>query len=111
MKTLRLGTAIFGLSRRHKGTAKICAGLIAAVVLLQSYYARELVFMEAVLALGFVVVALMGALIAVGYLAVLWLWELGSELNALGALFSVRHRQPFAKTTTIGLSDAKQEVS
>ena len=98
---------------RHcvKRIAKVCFGLIAAVFLLQFYYVRELVFMEAVLALGFVVVALIGALYALGYIAALWLRKLGSEFKALGAFVSVRHRQPFAKRTTIGLSEANEEVS
>jgi hypothetical protein len=84
---------------------------MAAVFLLQFYYVRELVFMEAVLALGFVVVALIGALCALGCIAVLWLRKLGSELKALGALVSVRHREPFAKATITGLSEGKEEVS
>jgi hypothetical protein len=91
--------------------AKMCFGLIAAVFLLQFYYVRELLFMEAVLALGFVVVALIVALYALGYIAALWLRKLGSELKALGAHVSVRHRQPFAETTVTGLSEAKEEVS
>ena len=62
-------------------------------------------------ALGFVVVAVISALYALGYIAALWLRKLGSGLRALGALVSVRHRQPFAKTTTIALSEAKEEVS
>ena len=111
VKTSRPLAAIFGHSLCTKRTAKICFGLIAAVFLLQFYYVRELVFMEAVLALGFVVVALIGALYALGYVAALWLRKLGSGLKALGALASARHRQPFAKTTTIGLSEAKEEVS
>ena len=104
-------SAIFGHSLGTKRTAKICVGLIAAVFLLQFYYVRELVFMEAVVALGFVVVALIVALYALGYIAVVWLRKLGSGLKALGALVSVRHRQPFAKTTVTGLSEAKEEVS
>jgi hypothetical protein len=103
--------AIFGYSLCTKRTAKIGSGLIAAVFLLQFYYVRELVFMEAVLALGFVVVALIGALYALGYLVALWLRKLGSGLKPLGALVSVRHRQPFAETTVTGLSEAKEEVS
>ena len=67
--------------------------------------------MEAVLALGFVVVALIGAVYALGYIAALWLRKLGSGLKAFGALVSVRRRQPFAETTVIGLSEAKEEVS
>ena len=67
--------------------------------------------MEAVVALGFVAVALIGALIALGYIAALWLRKLGSGLKALGALVSVRHRQPFAETTVTGLSEANEEVS
>ena len=67
--------------------------------------------MEAVVALGFVVVALIGALYALGCIAVLWLRKLGSGLKALGPLVSVRHRQPFAETTVTGLSHAKEEVS
>ena len=67
--------------------------------------------MEAVLALGFVVVALVGAVYALGYIAALWLRKLGFGLKASGALVSVRHRQPFAETTVTGLSEAKEEVS
>ena len=67
--------------------------------------------MEAVVALGFLVVALIGALYALGYIAALWLRKLGSGLKALGALVSVRHRQPFAKTAVTGLTDPKEEVS
>ena len=111
MKTSRPLAAIFGHSLCTKRTAKICVGLIAAVFLLQFYYVRELVFMEAVLALGFVVVALVGAVYALGYIAALWLRKLGSGLKALGALVCVRHRQPFTKTTVTGLSDAKEQVS
>ena len=111
MKTARPLAAILGHPLCKKRTAKICFGLIAADFLLQFYYVRELVFMEAVVAFGFVVVALIGALYALGCIAVLWLWKLGSGLKALGALVSVRHRQPFAKTTVTGLSEAKEEVS
>jgi phosphotransferase system glucose/maltose/N-acetylglucosamine-specific IIC component len=103
--------AIFDHSLCTKRMAKICFGLVAAVFLLQFYCARELVFMEAVVALGFVVVALIGAACALGYIAALWLRKLGSGLKALGAHVSVRHRQPFAKTTATGLSEAKEEVS
>ena len=67
--------------------------------------------MEVVVVLGFVVVALIGAVCAVGYIAALWLRKLGSGLKALGALASIRHRQPFAKTTVTGLSQAEEEVS
>jgi hypothetical protein len=95
----------------HRESAKIGFGLRAAVFLLQFYYVRELVFMEAVGALGFAVLALILALYVLGLIAALWLRKLGSGLKALGALVSVRHRQPFAKTTTIGLSEAKEEVS
>ena len=111
VKTYRPLAAIFGHSLCTKRTAKIGFGLIAAVFLLQFYYVRELVFMEAVLALGFMVVALIGALYALGYIAALWSRKLGSGLKALGAHVSVRHRQPFAKTTVTGLSEAKEEVS
>jgi phosphotransferase system glucose/maltose/N-acetylglucosamine-specific IIC component len=111
VKTLRTRAAVFGYSLCTKRTAKICFGLIAAVFLLQFYYVRELVFMEAVVALGFVVVALIGALYALGYIAALWLRKLGSGLKALGAHVSVRHRHPFAETTVTGLFEAKEEVS
>lgn len=111
MKTYRPLAGIFGHSLYTKRTAKICFGLVAAVFLLQFYYVRELVFMEAVVALGFVVLALIGALYALGCIAALWLRKLGSGLKALGALVSVRHRQPLAETTVAGLSDAKEEVS
>jgi hypothetical protein len=111
VKTHRPRAAILGHSLCTNRTAKICFGLMAAVFLLQLYYVRELVFMEAVLALGFVVVALIGALHALGYIAALWLRKLGSGLKALGAFVSVRHREPFAKATIMGLSEAKEEVS
>jgi len=45
------------------------------------------------------------------YIAALWLRKLGSGLKALGALVSVRQRQPLAKTTVTGLTDPKEEVS
>lgn len=67
--------------------------------------------MEAVVALGFVVVALIGAAYVLGCIAVLWLGKLGSELKALGTLVIVRRRQPFSKTTTVGLSESKEQVS
>ncbi len=111
VKTSRPLAATFGHSLCTKRTAKISFGLIAAVFLLQFYYVRELLFAEVLVVLGFVVVALIGALYALGYIAALWLWKLGSWLKALGALVSVRHRQPFAETTVTGLSDAKEEVS
>ena len=92
--------------------AKIGFGLIAAVFLLQFYYVRELLFAEVVLALAFVVVAGIAAVYALVYIAALWLRKLGPGLiKALGAHVSVRHRQPFAKTTVTGLSEAKEEVS
>jgi hypothetical protein len=90
---------------------KIGFGLIAAVFLLQFYYVRELLFAEVLVALGFMVVALIGALCAVGYIAALWLRKLDSRLGALEAYVRVRQRQPFPNTTTIGLSEAKEEVS
>ena len=111
VKILRQRLGIFGHSPFFKRPAKIAFGLIAAVFLLQFYYVQELLFMEAVVALGFVVVALIGAVYALGCIVVLWLEKLGSGLRALGGLVSVRYRQPFAKTTTIGLSEAKEEVS
>ena len=110
VKRSRPLAAIFGHSLCTKRTAKICFGLIAAAFLLQFHYVRELAFMEAVLALGFAVVALIGAVYALGYIAALWLRKLGSWLKALGVLVSVRHREPFAKTTITGLSEAKEEV-
>ena len=111
VKTYRPLATIFGHSPCTKRTAKIGFGLIAAVLLLQFYYVRELIFMEAVVALGFAVVALIGALYALGYIAALWLRKLGSGFKALGAHVSVRHRQPFAETTVTDLSEAKEEVS
>ena len=111
VKALRLWAAILGRSLFIKRTAKIGFGLIAAVFLLQFYCVRELLFMEVVVALGFVVVALIGAVCALGYIAALWLRKLGSALKALGTLVSVRHRQAFAKTTVTCLSQAEEEVS
>ena len=83
VKTSRPLAAIPGHSFCTKRTAKIGFGLTAAVFLLQFYYVRELVFMEAVLALGFAVVALIGALYALGYIAALWLRRLGLGLGLL----------------------------
>jgi hypothetical protein len=111
VKVLRLRPGILGHSPFIKRTAKICFGLITAVFLLQSYYVRELLSAEVVVALGFVVVALIGAVCALAYIGALWLRKLGSGLKALGALVSARHQQPFAKTTTRGLFEAKEEVS
>ena len=111
VKALRLRAAIFDRSPYIKRTAKICFGLIAAVFLLQFYCVRELLFMEVVVALGSAVVALIGAVCVLGYIAALWLRKLGSTLKALRALTSVRHRQPFAKTTVTGFSQAEGEVS
>jgi hypothetical protein len=114
VKTLQPWAATFGLSaclKSIKRMTKISFGVIAAVFLLQSYCVRELLFAEVLVALGFVVVALIGAVYALGYIAVLWLWKLGSELKALGALVRARHRQPLAKTATTGLSEANEEVS
>ena len=111
MKTSRPPATIFGHPFCTKRTLKIGCGLIAAVFLLQFYYVRELLFLEAILALGFIVVAVIGAVYAIGSIAVLWLGKLGSGLKALGALVSVRQPQHFAKTTTIGLSETKEEVS
>ena len=67
--------------------------------------------MELVVALGFMVLALIGAAGALGYIAVLSLRKLGSGRKALGALPSVRSASPFSKTTVQGLSEAKEEVS
>ena len=111
VKALQLRAAIFDRSPCIKRTAKIGFGLTAAVFLLQFYCVRELLFMEVVVALGFVVVALIGAVCAFGYIAALRLRKLGSGLKALGALVSVRHRQPLAKTTVTGFSQAEEEVS
>ena len=66
--------------------------------------------MEVVVVVGFVVVSLIGALYALGYIAALWLFKLGSGLKAFGAPVSARHREPFAKTTIAGLPDVKEEV-
>ena len=111
VKMLRLRPVIFGRSPFFKRTAKIGFGLIAAVFLLQFYYVRELLFAELAMALGFVVVALIGGVYALGCIAVLSLGKLGSGREVLGALVSGRHQQPFAKMTVKGLSDAKEEVS
>ena len=110
VKALRLRAAIFDRSPYIKRTAKIGFGLTAAVFL-QFYCVREPLFIEAVVALGFVVVALIGTLCALGYIAALWLRKLGFGLRALGALARVRHRQPFAKTTVTCLSQVEEEVS
>jgi len=103
VNTLQPWAAILGRSPCIKRMTKISFGLIAAVALLQFYYVRELLFAEVLVALGFAVVALIGAVYALGYIAVLGLWKLGSKLKALGALVSSRHRQPFAKTRTTSL--------
>jgi len=111
VKTLQLRAAMFGHSHCTKRAAKICSGLIAAVLLLQFYWVRELLFMEVVLALGFILVALIGALYGLGYVAVVGLRKVGCGLKAFGVLVSVRQRQRFAKTTVRGFADAKQEIS
>ena len=111
VKTSRLLAAIFGHSLCTKRTAKICFGLIAAVFLVQFYNVRELVFMEAVVALGFAVVVLIGALYALGYIASRMVAKAWSWAQGPGVLVSVRHRQPIAKTTVTGLTEAKEEVS
>ena len=77
VKTSRPLATIFMHSLCNKRTAKIGCGLVAAVFLLQFYWVRELLLMEAVVTLGFVVVALIGAVYAVGCIAVLWLGKLG----------------------------------
>jgi phosphotransferase system glucose/maltose/N-acetylglucosamine-specific IIC component len=111
MKMLRLGAAIFGHSRCIRRTATICSALIAAVFLLKFYCVRELLFAEVVMALGFVVVALIFAVLPAGCAVGLWLQKTASRLKALDALASARHQQPFAKTTATGLSEANEEVS
>jgi apolipoprotein N-acyltransferase len=103
VNTFRRAAAILGHPIWTKRTAKICCGLIAAVLLLHFYYIRELLLAEAALAIGFIVVALIGAVYVLGCIAVSRLWR--------RALVSVRHRQPFSKTTVTGLSNAKEEVS
>ena len=111
VKTSRLLDVIFGHSLCTKRTAKICFALIAAVFLLQFYYVRELLFAEVVVALGFVVVALVGALYVLGCAGALWLQNVGSRLKTLAALVSKRHQQPLAKGRITGFSEAKEEAS
>jgi hypothetical protein len=94
-----------------KRTARICAGLIAVVFLLQFYWVRELLFMEVVVALGLMVVALIIAAYTLGWIAAAALWKVASRLKALGGLVSARHQQPFARTTGTGLSEAKEKIS
>jgi hypothetical protein len=110
VKTSGTLAAVLGQSVRTRRTAKICVGVIAGTFLLQFYYVRELLFMEAVLALGFAVVALIGALYGLGYITALWLRKLGSELKAVVGRVSVRHRESVARTTTLALSKVKEEV-
>jgi hypothetical protein len=66
--------------------------------------------MEAVVALGFAVLALIVALYALGHIAALWLRKLGS---GQGSWRPRQRKTPaaFAKTTVTGLSEAKEEVS
>jgi hypothetical protein len=111
VKTSRALAAIFGHSRCLRRTAKIGLGLIAAAFLLQFYCVRELLIAEVAVTAGFVVVALIGALYALGCIAVSWLRKVGSGLKAFAGLVSARHREPFAKTTITALSDANEEVS
>jgi hypothetical protein len=111
VKTSRPLAAIFGHPRCLRRSAKICLGLIAAAFLLQFYYVRELLIAEVAVTLGFVVVALIGALYALGCITVSWLRKVGSGLKAFGGLVSARHREPFAKATITALSQAKEEVS
>ena len=110
VKTSGTLAAVLGQSIRTKRTVKVCVGVIAGVFLLQFYYVQELLFMEAVLALGFAVVALIGALYGLGYITALWLRKLGSKLKAVLGRVSVSHRESVAETTTIRLSKVKEEV-
>jgi hypothetical protein len=110
VKTSGALAVVLGQSVRTKRTAKICVGVIAGVFLLQFYYVQELLFMEAVLALGFAVVALIGALYGLGYITALWLRKLGCELKAVVGRVSGRHRESVAETTTLALSKVKEEV-
>jgi hypothetical protein len=68
-----------------------------------------LLFAEVAVAVGFLVVSLIGALCGLGYIAALWSRKLG--LKALGAAVSARHREPWSEATIAGLSEAKEEVS
>jgi hypothetical protein len=62
-KTLQPWAAILGHLACIMRMTKMSFGLIAAVFLLQSYYVRELLFAEVLVALGVVVMALIGAVI------------------------------------------------
>lgn len=111
VKLLRQRPGVFGRSPHVTRRTKISLGLITAVFLLQFYYIRELLSAEVVLlALGFVAVALIGAIYALGCIAALCLQKLGSGLKALGAFVSAKHQQPFTKATNRSLFEAKEEV-
>ena len=111
VNTLRLRAAMFGHLPVIKRMVKICFGVAAAAFMLQFYYVRELVFMEAVVLFGFVMVALIVGVLALVYIGVLWLRKIGSALQVVGALVSARHRAPFAAPTTTVPFEAKEEVS
>jgi hypothetical protein len=80
-------------------------------LLLQFYCVRELLFAEVVVALGFVVLALMIAVYALGWMVAAGLRKFASRLKALGALVTASHQQPIATTPPTRLSEAKEEVS
>lgn len=111
VKTSRSLTAIFGHPLWNKKTARICVCLIATVFLFQFYYVREMAIMEAVVTLGFLIVALIGAVYALCGIAVKCLADLGSKIDALGALVRVRHWQPSAKKAVTHFDDPKEEDS
>ena len=109
----RLGmrAAIFRHLPFIKRTGQICLALAAAVFSLQFYCIRELVFMEAVVVLGFVILALIVAGLALVCLSVLWLGKIGSALKVARGFVIARHREPFTALTTTALFEVKEEIS
>ena len=107
MKTFRPPVANLASSCWLKRTVKICFGLIGAAFLLQFYYVRELLFAEALVALVFFVMAVIGALWVVGCIAAS---SVQAGIKSVGARLRAQYTQPFANKTIVRLSEAQEEV-
>ena len=103
VRTRQVGVAIWGPSRLFKRTARICAGLIAAVFLLQFYWIRELLVVEGIVVLGFVAVAFTICVYALVSTAASWLLR-GLSVFALVK----RNTSPIRETASTHLSEHKE---
>lgn len=111
LKTSRFLDGMFVRPRYPGRTAKRCFSFVAAVVFLRFYWIRELLFGEAVVALGFVVLALLDAVFAFAWMGVLRLWRLGSAGKNPVAQVSATRQPLFAKATVTSLPDPEEEIS